>query len=86
MVFILETIAAWFVSDKYKGLTNSYMSDEERAALDPNSAEWSYRVDGSKAVVIGWSLYVAILWLVKISLAIFYSRLTCVFHKNLNRK
>ncbi|KAJ5097672.1 hypothetical protein N7456_008393 [Penicillium angulare] len=76
VVFILETLAAWFVSDKYKGLTNSYMSDEERAALDPNSAEWSYRVDGSKAVVIGWSLYVAILWLVKFSLAIFYSRLT----------
>ena len=55
------------------------MTDEQRAALDPDSLEWSKREAGSKIQIIGWSLYVAILWLIKFSLAIFYSRLTYVF-------
>lgn len=52
------------------------MTDEQRATLDPNSKEWADRVAGSKIQVIGWSLYAMILWLVKASLAVFYSRLT----------
>ncbi|KAJ5773854.1 hypothetical protein N7457_008750 [Penicillium paradoxum] len=73
--FTLETVAAHLVGAKYKGLTNSYMTPEQRAALDPNSVEWSNRVAGSKVQIIGWSLYAAILWLVKFSLAVFYSQL-----------
>jgi hypothetical protein len=61
---------------KYDGLTNSYMTDEERAALDPNSTEYHKRVSGSKIQVAGWSLYVMTLWMSKFCLAIFYSRLT----------
>ncbi|KAJ5555953.1 hypothetical protein N7513_003595 [Penicillium frequentans] len=76
IVFVLETVAAYLVVADYGGLTNSYMSDEQRAALDPISEEWSNRVAGSKIQVIGWSLYVTILWLVKFSLTVFYSRLT----------
>ncbi|KGO65639.1 hypothetical protein PITC_007570 [Penicillium italicum] len=76
MLFGLETVAAYLVGAKYDGLTNSYMTPEQRAALDPHSKEWSQRVAGSKVQIIGWSLYVAILWLIKISLAVFYSRLT----------
>lgn len=77
--FILETIAAYLVGARFEGLTNSFMTTEQRATLDPASAEWSNRVAGSKIQIIGWSLYVAILWLIKFSLAIFYGRLTYVF-------
>ncbi|QSS52426.1 hypothetical protein I7I53_08053 [Histoplasma capsulatum var. duboisii H88] len=76
IVFTLETVAAHIVVASYDGLTNSYMTPEERAALDPNSVEFSKRVAGSKIQVIGWSFYALILWLVKFCLAIFYSRLT----------
>ncbi|KAJ5379165.1 hypothetical protein N7509_012284 [Penicillium cosmopolitanum] len=76
VVFILETVAAYLVVANYEGLTNSYMTNEERESIDPSSREWYNRVAGSKIQIIGWSLYTAILWLVKISLAIFYSRLT----------
>ncbi|KKZ63161.1 hypothetical protein EMCG_02538 [[Emmonsia] crescens] len=76
IVFILETVAAHVVVASYDGLTNSYMTPEERAALDPNSLEFSKRVAGSKIQVIGWSFYALILWLVKFCVAIFYSRLT----------
>ncbi|KAI9931139.1 hypothetical protein ASPWEDRAFT_100364 [Aspergillus wentii DTO 134E9] len=74
--FTLETVAAYLVSAKFEGLNNSYMTPEQRATLSPTSTEWSHRVDGSKVLVIGWSLYVAILWLVKFALTVFYSRLT----------
>lgn len=79
-MFVLETVAAYLVVANYEGLTNSYMSNEERKKIDPSSKEWYNRVAGSKIQIIGWSLYVAILWLVKFSLAIFYSRLTCASH------
>ncbi|KAJ5504565.1 hypothetical protein N7463_007439 [Penicillium fimorum] len=76
VLFTLETVAAYLVGAKFQGLTNSYMTPEQRATLDPHSTEWFNRVAGSKIQIIGWSLYVAILWLVKFSLAVFYSRLT----------
>jgi hypothetical protein len=66
------------VGSKYDGLTNSYMTDEQRAALDPNSREYYNRIMGSKIQVAGWSLYVMVLWLIKGALAVFYSRLTYV--------
>lgn len=71
-----ETTLAYLVVAKYDGLTNSYMTDEERATLDPSSVEYHKRVSGSKIQVLGWSLYVMTLWLGKFCLAIFYSRLT----------
>ncbi|KAJ5896873.1 uncharacterized protein N7473_006272 [Penicillium subrubescens] len=74
--FTLETVAAYLVGAEFEGLTNSYMTPEQRASLSPDSKEWSNRVAGSKIQVIGWSLYVAILWLVKLALTVFYSRLT----------
>ena len=38
-----ETILAYFVGESAKGLTNSGMTDAERAALDPGSEEWNWR-------------------------------------------
>ncbi|KAL2839631.1 hypothetical protein BJY01DRAFT_250360, partial [Aspergillus pseudoustus] len=75
-VFAVEVSLAYLVGAKYGGLTNSYMTDEQRAAIDPSSREYYNRVWGSKIQVMGWSLYALVLWLVKFSLAVFYSRLT----------
>ena len=77
-MFALETVAAYLVGSVYGGLTNSYMTIEARAAIEPGSEEYLYRVAGSKMNVVGWSLYAAILWMVKFCLAFFYSRLTYV--------
>ncbi|PYH92407.1 hypothetical protein BO71DRAFT_442477, partial [Aspergillus ellipticus CBS 707.79] len=76
VMFIGETVAAHLVRSKFNGLTNSYMTDEERATLDPRSTEYGDRVWGSKIQVIGWCIYATILWLIKFCVAIFYSRLT----------
>ncbi|KAL4926773.1 uncharacterized protein BDV17DRAFT_268551 [Aspergillus undulatus] len=76
IVFAIEVTLAYLVGSKYDGLTNSYMTDEQRAALDPASQEYYNRQMGSKIQVAGWSLYTMVLWLIKGSLAVFYSRLT----------
>lgn len=78
-VFTLEVVAAYLVGAQFQGLTNSYMTDEQRAALDPNSREAFNRRWGSKIQVIGWNFYAAILWLLKFCVATFYRRLTYVF-------
>ncbi|KAL4901492.1 hypothetical protein BDW74DRAFT_83853 [Aspergillus multicolor] len=75
-VFAVEVTLAYLVGSKYDGLTNSYMTDAARAALDPTSKEYYNRQMGSKIQIAGWSLYTMVLWLIKGSLAVFYSRLT----------
>ncbi|KAK8044166.1 hypothetical protein PG993_004190 [Apiospora rasikravindrae] len=75
LVFIAETVAAYLVGALFDGLTNSYMTDEQRARLDPNSNEFYKRVWGSKIQVLGWSLYALILWSLKLCLATSYKRL-----------
>ncbi|KAI1383044.1 uncharacterized protein F4822DRAFT_421975 [Hypoxylon trugodes] len=76
IVFALETVAAYLVGALFDGLTNSYMTDEQRATLDPNSREYFNRQWGSKIQVLGWSLYAFMLWLLKFCVAVFYGRLT----------
>ncbi|KAI1075674.1 hypothetical protein F5B20DRAFT_594814 [Whalleya microplaca] len=76
VAFTLETGAAYLVRALFDGLTNCYMTDEERAALDPNSREYYNRQWGSKIQLIGWSLYAFILWALKFCVAVFYGRLT----------
>ncbi|KAL2150565.1 hypothetical protein VTH82DRAFT_7128 [Thermothelomyces myriococcoides] len=73
---IIDLIAAIFVVEKAHGLTNSYMTEEQRASLSPDSQEYKDRVLGSKIQVFGWTLYAASLWCIKACVAIFYSRLT----------
>jgi hypothetical protein len=73
---IIDLGAAIYVVSGAKGLTNSYMTDDERASLSPDSEEYAHRVLGSKIQVFGWPLYVAALWSVKACVAVFYSRLT----------
>ncbi|KXJ88378.1 hypothetical protein Micbo1qcDRAFT_207114 [Microdochium bolleyi] len=84
-LFAIVTSLAYMVGANYQGLTNSYMTDGERAALDPNSVEASFRIQGSKIQVIGWSLYTMELWVLKLCITAFYSRLT-VRLSNLERR
>lgn len=83
-VYSMETAAAYAVVDWYHGLANSSMTDEQRASLSPDSDEYHWRVGGSKVQVIGWSLYVTTLWLLKVCMSVFYSRLTYVSIHNIS--
>ncbi|RSL68624.1 hypothetical protein CEP54_002723 [Fusarium duplospermum] len=76
LVFTAETVAAYLVGAKFQGLTNSYMTDAERANIDVDSQEHYNRVWGSKIQVIGWSFYACILWCLKFCVTAFYGRLT----------
>ena len=76
LLFTAEVVAAYLVGANFGGLTNSYMTAEERANLDVNSEEHYNRVMGSKVQVIGWSLYAAILWCLKVCVTALYGRLT----------
>lgn len=76
LLFAAITTLAYLVGAKYGGLTNSYMTDEQRTALDPKSTEAYNREMGSKIQVVGWSLYAMELWVLKLCVTVFYSRLT----------
>ncbi|XXG98835.1 hypothetical protein Hte_005165 [Hypoxylon texense] len=76
VVLALKTITVHIVSAMFDGLTNSYMTDEERAALDPHSTEYFNRQCGSKVQLIAWSFYAFVLWSSKLCVAVFYGRLT----------
>lgn len=62
--------------DWWDDLANSGMTKEERKNLDPDSEEYYLRVGGSKTQLINWSMYILLLWTLKASMCIFYSRLT----------
>ncbi|RPB21961.1 hypothetical protein L211DRAFT_789466 [Terfezia boudieri ATCC MYA-4762] len=76
MIYGLETGAGYSVGALFRGMANNGMTDEQRATLVPGSQEWNWRVGGSKIQLIGWSLWSTALWLLKICMAVFYSRLT----------
>lgn len=56
------------------------MSNELRQTLQHSTTEYTYREAGSKTQVFLWSVYVFILWALKVCVTAFYSRLTYV-HK-----
>ncbi|KAM5344433.1 hypothetical protein ACJ41O_012969 [Fusarium nematophilum] len=74
--YTIETALAYTVGARYHGYTNSAMTDEERAALSPDSDEYNWRVGGSKIQVAGWVMYASVLWVIKGALCAFYFRLT----------
>lgn len=75
MFYGAETSAAHMIVS-WKGLGNNAMTDEQRAALDPQSAEWKIRIQGSKMNIVGWSTYTTMFWLLKSCWTIYYSKLT----------
>ncbi|EEH33192.2 hypothetical protein PAAG_04245 [Paracoccidioides lutzii Pb01] len=74
--YAIETALAYSVGSIANGLANNGMTDKQRAALSPNSAEYRLRVLGSKIQLCGWSTYGTLLWSLKSSLLVLYSRLT----------
>lgn len=61
---------------KTMALANDSMTDEYRMNLDPASREYWLRQLGSKLQIVGWSGYTALLWTLKLSVLVFYLRLT----------
>ncbi|KAI0842790.1 hypothetical protein F5Y06DRAFT_291786 [Hypoxylon sp. FL0890] len=76
VVYTAESLMAYLVVAYWKGLANNAMTDEERAALNPQSQEWYLRVNGSKTHVVGLLLYTTLLWLLKACWLVYYARLT----------
>ncbi|KAF3056021.1 hypothetical protein GL218_06872 [Daldinia childiae] len=76
LVHTAESLMAYFVVSRWKGLANNAMTDAQRAALDPQSNEWYLRVNGSKTHVAGLILYTTLLWLLKACWLVYYARLT----------
>ncbi|KAL8388025.1 hypothetical protein RB595_009506 [Gaeumannomyces hyphopodioides] len=76
VAYSVESYLAYSVGAFWRGLANNGMTDEQRAALVPESQEWQLRVNGSKTQIAGWSTYTLLLWLLKASMCAFYLRLT----------
>jgi hypothetical protein len=51
------------------------MTDEQRAALDPDSDEYYRRVHGSQTQLFGWLVYTVLLWCLKLCWLFFFKRL-----------
>ncbi|KAK0714757.1 hypothetical protein B0H67DRAFT_221609 [Lasiosphaeris hirsuta] len=81
LVYTAESVMAYLVVAYWRGLANNAMTDEQRAALDPNSEEHLLRVNGSKTHVAGLLLYTTLLWLLKGCWTVYYARLTDGVHK-----
>ncbi|PSN68241.1 hypothetical protein BS50DRAFT_573179 [Corynespora cassiicola Philippines] len=76
VVYALETATAYAVGAWWFGLANNGMTEDQRRTLDPASKEYQFRVGGSKTQLVGWSLYTLLLWMLKLCMCHFYSRLT----------
>jgi hypothetical protein len=50
------------------------MQHAQLGVFTPDDPEWIMRINGSKTQLIGWNLYVLLLWSLKTCMAIFYSR------------
>ncbi|KAH6962960.1 hypothetical protein DER45DRAFT_609295 [Fusarium avenaceum] len=74
--YTIESGLVYMVGTRFHGLTNSWMTDDERDALSPHSDEYRWRVGGSKIQVASWTMYVTVLWVIKSALCAFYFRLT----------
>ncbi|PHH82752.1 hypothetical protein CDD83_3182 [Cordyceps sp. RAO-2017] len=74
-ISIVSSIPSYIVETVARGLANSGMTPQERAAIDPSSEEFDLRVKGSKAHMAGWITYSALLWTLKACWLFFYKRL-----------
>ncbi|KAI0517021.1 hypothetical protein F5B22DRAFT_605914 [Xylaria bambusicola] len=82
LFYAAETALAYSVGHYAQGLANNGMTDEQRQNLDPRSHEYMLRVIGCKIQLAGWSTYSALLWSLKVSLLVFYIRLTRGLNRN----
>ncbi|KAM5353851.1 hypothetical protein ACJ41O_000501 [Fusarium nematophilum] len=72
IAYSFETGLAYSVGNIAKGLANNSMTDEQRAALQPNDPEYQLR----RIQLAGWSTYSFLLWVLKAAMCTFYYRLT----------
>ncbi|KJZ74757.1 hypothetical protein HIM_05874 [Hirsutella minnesotensis 3608] len=80
--FIVETLLAYFFENEAHGLTNSYMSPDERAALvsQPGSREAESRILGSKLQLGSWTSHSVVVWFLKAAVCCIYLRLANRHH------
>ncbi|PYI01616.1 hypothetical protein BO78DRAFT_327150 [Aspergillus sclerotiicarbonarius CBS 121057] len=73
--YTAQVVLAYQVGETAHGLANNSMTDAQRAALAPDSAEYRARVIGSKIQIAGWATYTALINSLKLSMLAFYIRL-----------
>ncbi|KFA71447.1 hypothetical protein S40288_04305 [Stachybotrys chartarum IBT 40288] len=76
LFYSAQTALAHSIVSAAHGVANNGMSDDERAALPPNDPEYHARVLGSKIQLSGWLVYSTMQLLLKLSMLIFFLRLT----------
>ncbi|KAM3069507.1 hypothetical protein ACMFMG_005615 [Clarireedia jacksonii] len=74
--YTLEATCSYYLSVVWKNYSNAGMTDAERAALDPDSKEWQYRVNGSITHIVQWFAYVNLMWALKGCWLVYFTRLT----------
>ncbi|GAP93387.1 putative integral membrane protein PTH11 [Rosellinia necatrix] len=76
LFYTTQTILGYSVGSVAHGLANNGMTDAERAALSIDDPEYEMRVTGSKIQIAGWSIYSSLMCFLKLSVLVFYIRLT----------
>ncbi|PHH75091.1 hypothetical protein CDD80_2642 [Ophiocordyceps camponoti-rufipedis] len=73
-LFVAVVIVAQVIQSETQNLANNDMTPEYRASLDPLSDEFAMRVRGSQLHMAGWTIYVTLLWTLKICWLLLYRR------------
>jgi len=76
LFYATGTVLTYISGTYWHSLNNGGMTPEERAALDPTSEEYQWRVKGSKAYIAIWVSFSLVLWLQKVAMLAFFVRLT----------
>ncbi|KAI0458563.1 hypothetical protein F5B21DRAFT_460154 [Xylaria acuta] len=76
LFYTSQTVLGYSVGSVAHGLANNGMTDAERAALSPDDPEYQTRIIGSKIQIAGWSVYSSLMCFLKLSVLVFYIRLT----------
>ncbi|KAI0508761.1 hypothetical protein F5B22DRAFT_382226 [Xylaria bambusicola] len=76
LFYTAQIALGYSVGNLAHGLANNGMTDAERMALSPDDPEFQMRVIGSKIQLAGWSIYSSLMCFLKLSVLVFYTRLT----------
>ncbi|RMX77070.1 hypothetical protein D0869_10164 [Hortaea werneckii] len=76
LCYSAETALAYSVGSAAHGLANNGLTSAERDALSPENPEYAMRELGSQIQLAGWATYGTVLWTLKGSLLVYYTRLT----------
>ena len=76
LVYTTQSTLAFWVVNHVNSLANNSMTDTERAELSVTSVEYTNRVLGSKIQVVGWTMYIILIYFLRMCMLFFYKRLT----------